>query len=101
GDLTVDAQRKIGIGVADDAVVGLIGSAASRRHSIDAPRSPRRAGELLFAGRAHAEEDRSVERPDGLTWDEAFRDLIGLPLTAHESRRDEARATQVHHLGPL
>src|SRR6266849_3509892 len=29
GDLAVDAQRKIGIGVADDAVVGLIGSAAS------------------------------------------------------------------------
>src|SRR2546423_6833290 len=97
----MDAERKIGIGVADDAVIVLGRSESQRRPSADAARCDRRAFKYLLAGGVHAREDRSIECTDRRTRDEAFGNLIGLPLSTHESRGDEALVAQIHDLGPL
>src|SRR5256885_4155342 len=67
GDLAAQAQRKVRIGIADDAVIGGGGVATDRRPSVHAPRSGRAAEKYLPPRRrVDVEEHGAVERPQGI-----------------------------------
>src|SRR5438270_301837 len=67
GDLIAQAQRKVRIGIADDAVIGGGGVATDRRPSVHAPRRGRGAEKyLLPRRRVDVEEHGAVERPQGI-----------------------------------
>src|ERR1044072_3889114 len=69
-DLAVEAEREIGVRVAEDAVISLGRSLAKGRPAIDAADRRRRAGVHLLAVRVDADEQRPVECADRLALDE-------------------------------
>src|SRR2546428_8038613 len=95
GDLAAESEGKVGVGVANDAVIGGGRVATDRRLSVHAPGRGRCAEELLLPVRVDAQEHGAVERPQGLppaiprpTWvadHDAFRPYTALTLSADVS----------------